>query len=70
MKACIIQANLHGEKYFVSKVMEGVSIRTDPLLTTPLTARVTFEISKNHIRPTLKGSGYPPITVIRGFSSW
>ena len=59
MKACIIQANLHGEKYFVSKVMEGVLIPTNLLLTTPLTARVTFEISKNH--NTLKGSGYPSI---------
>jgi len=45
--------------------MEGVLIPTNPLLNTPLTDRVTFEISKNPI--TLKGSGYPPIAVIRAF---
>jgi len=50
------------------KSSRGVLIPTNPLLTTPLTARVTFEIFKNHI--TLKGSGYPPITVIRAFLSW
>ena len=52
------------KKYFVSKVMEAVFIPTNPLLNMP-PARVTFEIFKNPI--TLKGSGYPPATVIRAF---
>jgi len=52
------------KKYFVSKVMEAVFIPTNPLLNMPL-ARVTFEIFKNPI--TLKGSRYPPATVIRAF---
>jgi len=41
--------------------MAGVLVLTNPLLT----ARVTFDIFKNPI--SLKGSGYPPITVIRAF---
>ena len=41
--------------------MEGVLVPTNPLLNMPLTARVTFDIFKNLI--SLKGSGYPPITV-------
>jgi len=47
--------------------MEGVLIPTNPLLNMPLTARVTFQIFKNPI--TLKGSGYPHITVIHAFKS-
>jgi len=42
--------------------MEGLLIPTNLLLNTPLTAGVTFEISKNPI--TVKGSGYPHITEI------
>ena len=42
--------------------MEGLLIATNLLLNTPLTAGVTFEISKNPI--TVKGSGYPHITEI------
>ena len=45
--------------------MEWILIPTNPLLNMPLMARVTFEIFKNPI--TLKGSGYPPATVIRAF---
>ena len=47
--------------FFFGKVMEGVLVPTNPLLNMPLTARVTFDIFKNPI--SLKGSGYPPITV-------
>ena len=45
--------------------MEGGVIPTNLLLNMPLTARVTIEIFKNPI--TLKGSGYPHITVIHAF---
>ena len=62
----VYRLNYIEKKYFVSKVTERVLIPTNPLLNMPLMARETFEIFKNPI--SLKGSGYPHITVIRAFS--